>query len=168
MKAFASAMLVCLFTSVRAQNSVANGGFESGLDGWNNDGGRISSESHEGAGALVVRQANPRWSGAWQKVSIPEGVRQVRASGWLRSDSLRGGKENWERGRLSIEFHKADGDTVGGYPLAIGQVRGRTPWTRMERVYPVPLGARWLKLECALGNATGTLFCDDLTVVFER
>jgi hypothetical protein len=151
-----------------AGNELVNGGFENGLDGWVADGGKISLESHDGAASLMVRQSSPRWSGAWQKVSIPGGVKGLRVGGWLRSDSVRGGKENWERGRLSVEFHDAKDDTVGGYPLAVGQVRGKSGWARVERVYEVPAKASWVKVECALGNSTGTLYCDDLAVSFER
>jgi len=168
MRRFLTIAVACLSVTAGAENVVTNGGFENGLEGWANDGGRISPESREGTGALMIRQSAPRWSGAWQKVSIPGGTRSVRVAGWLRSDSVRGGKENWERGRLSVEFHDAKGDTVGGYPLAVGQVRGKSPWARVERVYPVPSGATWIKLECALGNSTGTLYCDDISVVLER
>jgi len=164
MRRFLTTGLACLSISATAQNLANNGGFEKGMEGWTNEGGEVSPECHDGELALMVRQTTARWAGAWQKVSIPDGARTVKASGWLRSDSVRGGQGSWERGRLSVEFHDAKGDTVGGFPLAVGQVRGKTPWTRMERTYTVPQGAKWLKLECALGNATGTLYCDEIAV----
>ncbi|MEK7393452.1 MAG: carbohydrate binding domain-containing protein [Fibrobacterota bacterium] len=167
MRRFLITSVAALSVSAFATNALSNGGFENGMEGWMNEGGEVSPESHDGELALMVRQTAARWAGAWRKVSIPDGVRTVKASGWLRSDSVRGGQGSWERGRLSIEFHDAKGDTVGGFPLAVGQVRGKTPWTRMERVYAVPQGAKWLKLECALGNATGTLYCDDIAVTLE-
>jgi hypothetical protein len=151
---------------VLAGNALENGDFEKGLAGWNAWGAQASSEHHGGKTSCKVHLASPAWAGASQDVAIPEGKASVRVVGWLRADSLRGGAQNWERGRLSVEFFGAKGDTLGGYPAAVGQVRGRQGWTRAERIYPLPSGAKSLKLACALGNSTGTLYCDDIEVEF--
>jgi hypothetical protein len=149
-----------------AGNALENGDFEKGLVGWDVWGAAVSSEHHGGKASCMVHLANPAWAGASRNLAIPEGKASVRVVGWLRADSLRGGAQNWERGRLSVEFFGAKGDTLGGYPPAVGQVRGRQPWTRMERTYALPVGAKTLKLGCALGNSTGTLYCDDIEVEF--
>lgn len=144
-----------------------NGGFEQGMDGWTKDGdGATIGEGAPGDHACKVRLAVPGWSGVHQSVVVPAGSGQVKVAGWMRADSVRGGKENWERGRLSIGFRDAKGDTLGGYPPAVGQVRGRMAWTRMERTYDIPAKAASLRVECALGNSSGTLYCDDLSVEF--
>lgn len=148
-------------------NALVNGDFEKGLDGWGNDGAATASVEHvQGELACVVRLPVAGWSGIHQTVAVPPGTSRAKVSGWLRADSVRGGKENWERGRLSVEFHNVAGDTVGGYPTAVGQARGRMPWTRMERIYEIPAGAGSLRIACALGNSSGTLHCDDLSVEF--
>jgi len=149
-----------------ATNALQNGDFETGLDGWVVWGAVVSSQHHGGKSSCKVHADTARWLGASQDLSVPAGSDSVRVSGWLRADSLRGGKENWERGRLSVEFFGDKKDTLGGYPPAVGQVRGRVPWTRMERTYMLPMGAKILKIGCALGNSTGTLYCDDLSVQF--
>jgi hypothetical protein len=150
-----------------AGNALVNGDFELGLSGWSNDGAAASTVEHaQGERACMVRLPVAGWSGVHQSVVIPSGSAQVKVSGWMRADSVRGGKENWERGRISIGFHDAKGDTLGGYPPAVGQVRGRLSWTRMERVYALPSGAATVRIECALGNSSGTLYCDDLSVEF--
>jgi hypothetical protein len=155
-----------LASLVLAGNALQNGDFEKGLDGWTVWGALVSPEHHGGKSSCMVHLAAPAWAGASRILEIPKGSSSALVAGWLRSDSLRGGKENWERGRLSVEFFGAKGDTLGGYPPAVGQVRGHEPWTRMERTYSLPEGATTLKLGCELGNATGTLYCDDLSVEF--
>lgn len=149
-----------------AGNALVNGDFEQGLEGWKTWGGVMSLEHHDGEKSCMVRLTSPAWAGASQEVAIPEGKTTAKVVGWMKSDSIKGGKENWERGRLSVEFFGAKGDTLGGYPPAVGQVRGKMPWTRFERSYPLPAGAKVLKLGCALGNSVGTLHCDDLEVEF--
>jgi len=151
----------------QADNALVNGDFELGLSGWINDGAAASTVEHaQGERACVVRLPVAGWSGVHQSVAIPAGRSQAKVTGWTRADSVRGGKENWERGRISIDFHNAKGDTLGGYPPAVGQVRGRIGWTRMERLYAIPSGAATLRIECGLGNSSGTLYCDDLSVEF--
>jgi hypothetical protein len=150
-----------------AGNALVNGDFELGLSGWINDGAAAATtERARGEAACAVRLPVAGWSGVHQSVSIPSGSTRAKVAGWMRADSVRGGAANWERGRLSIDFHDAKGDTLGGYPPAVGQVRGRLPWTRMERTYGIPSGAASLRVECALGNSSGTLYCDDLSVEF--
>jgi len=163
-----AAVSLCLATIPFAANALLNGGFEAGLQGWNNWGADTTSVHHGGTKGCAVRSTKPVWAGLDQKLAIPSGTRSVKVSGWLRADSLRSGKENWERGRLGVEFLTAKGDTVGGFPPAVGQVRGHLPWTRVERNYPVPTGADTLKVQCALGNSSGALYCDDLSVEFAK
>jgi hypothetical protein len=158
---------LCLAAVPFAADALLNGGFEAGLSGWNSWGADTTSVHHGGAKGCVVRSAKPVWAGLDQKLAIPNGTRTVRVSGWLRADSLRSGKKNWERGRIGVEF-TAKGDTVGGFPPAVGQMRGQLPWTHVERSYAVPEGADTIKVQCALGNSSGTLYCDDLSVEFAK
>jgi hypothetical protein len=147
-------------------NALQNGNFEKGLDGWVVWGAVVSGEHHGGKASCKVHADTARWAGASQILTVPRGSDSVRVTGWLKADSLHGGKENWERGRLSVEFFGDKNDTLGGYPPAVGQVRGHMPWTRMARTYMLPMGTATLKLGCELGNSTGTLYCDDLAVEF--
>jgi hypothetical protein len=149
-----------------AANALKNGDFENGLDGWVVWGAVVSPLHHEGKASCKVHADTARWAGASQILEIPLGSDSVRVTGWLKADSLCGGAENWERGRLSVEFFGDKNDTLAGYPPAVGQVRGHMPWTRMQRTYMLPMGAKTLKLGCALGNSAGTLYCDDLSVQF--
>lgn len=164
LKAFGLPLL--LASTIWAGSSLINGDFEKGLEGWTVWGATPGMVAHQGKGSCRVHLDTAGWAGASQIVEIPAGTTQVKVSGWLRSDSIKSGKENWERGRLSVEFFGAKGDTLGGYPPAVGQVRGRMPWTPMERTYDVPAGAATIKMGCALGNSTGTLYCDDVSVLF--
>ncbi len=164
--------LLSLLLGLTAMNfageSLVNGGFEDNLKGWNSWGGDTTSVSHGGKHACVIRAAEPVWAGIDQSVSIPAGSRTVTVSGWLRAVNLHPGKENWERGRLGVEFHTASGEITGGYPLAVGQVRGEQPWHRVTRTYELPTGATAVRVQCALGNSWGNLYCDDIAVEFGR
>lgn len=152
--------------TLRAADAIRNGDFEHGLDGWTVWGASPSGIAHGGKGSCRVHLDTATWAGASQIVSIPSGRTGLRVEGWLRSDSIRGGSGNWERGRLSVEFLDAKGDTTGGYPPAAGQVRGRMSWTRVERTYPLPANASSVKVGCVLGNTPGTLHCDDIRLTF--
>ncbi|MEN9353472.1 MAG: hypothetical protein RL318_797 [Fibrobacterota bacterium] len=165
MRPFVLVLLVAASLSF-AENALVNGDFESDLLGWDSWGGVSTSEHFGGAKGCMIRLGVAGWAGVSQTIKVPQGKASVKVTGWLRADSIRSGKENWERGRLSVEFFGAKGDTLGGYPPAVGQVRGKLPWTRMERTYALPAGATMLKLGCALGNSSGTLYCDDLAVEF--
>lgn len=162
----ATVLPILLASLAQAGSTLVNGGFEQGLEGWVVWGATPGAVVHQGKGSCRVHLDTAGWAGASQTMEIPAGMAQVRVSGWMRSDTIKSGKENWERGRLSVEFFGLKGDTLGGYPPAVGQVRGKMPWTLMDRTYPVPTGTATLKLGCALGNSSGTLYCDDLSVQF--
>jgi len=167
MRHFLTPLLFVCAPLALAGNALVNGDFENDLDGWVVWGGSVSQQVHRsGEKACMVRATAPTWMGVSQTLAIPEARKSVRVSGWMKADSLKSGKENWERGRLSVEFFGAKGDTLGGYPPAAGQIRGTLGWTRYERTYEIPAGTRTLKLGCALGNSYGTLYCDDLAVEF--
>lgn len=159
-------IVAALAMTALARNALVNGDFEKGLEGWTVWGGEATTQAHGGNQACQVRLAAPAWAGVSQIVAVPEGVKSVRVAGWMESESIRGGKEAWERGRISVELFGANNDTVGGNLLAVGQVRGKMPWIRMERTYPLPAETKTVKIGCALGNSTGTLRCDDLSVDF--
>jgi hypothetical protein len=165
MRLFTTALLATAAIAL-AGNALVNGDFENDLLGWESWGGVSSPVHHGGAKGCMIRLGKPGWAGVSQTVKVPAGQGRVRVVGWMRADSIRSGKENWERGRLSVAFFGAKGDTLGGYPPAAGQVRGILPWTRTERTYDVPAGTASMRLDCALGNSAGTLYCDDLSVEF--
>lgn len=154
--------------SLAGSPSLVNGDFEKGLDGWQVWGGAATSAAHGGKGAVTIVNKTPAWSGVDQVVDIPAGTKSVKISGWLKADSVAQGKEKWEQARISLEFHDAKNDLAGGYPPVVGEMVGTKPWTRVEHTYDIPAGATTIKLQCALGNATGTASCDDIALEYSK
>lgn len=156
---FFSALPAC------AGTILVNGDFEKGLEGWNAWGASASKDARGGQMACRAHAERDAWAGVDQTVAIPSGSGHLVLSGWLKSDSVRQGPEDWNKGRLGIEFLDGRDSLVGGWQMVAGQVRGKLPWTRHERTYEVPAGAKKVKVICALANARGTLGCDDIELV---
>lgn len=158
--------LFALTAKLLGANALVNGDFEKGLEGWKVWGGVSSSQAHGGKSSCEISSPTLAWAGVDQIVEVPAGMGHLTLTGWLRSDSIRQGPEDWNKGRLGLDFLDARDSLVGGFQMVAGQVRGKLPWTRMERTYAIPAGATKAKILCALANARGTLRCDDLGVEF--
>lgn len=165
MRASVCHLVLALSLPALAGNLLVNGDFEAGLDGWRVWGGTHSPQAHMGNGACQARTPTDAWVGVDQVVVLPVPTRSLTLTGWILADSLRQGPEEWNKGRLGLEFLDDRDSVVGGWQLVAGQARGRTPWTRVERTYAVPAGATKAKVICALANAHGTFRCDDIEAV---
>lgn len=166
MKSLAFAALALATLASAATPALVNGDFEKELASWQVWGGASSSVAHGGKFAVQVTNKAPTWAGVDQVIDIPAGTKKVKISGWMKADSIQQGKEKWELGRIAIEFHDAKTELVGGYPPITGEMVGTKPWTKIEKTYDIPAGAANIKLQCALGNAVGTLYCDDITLEY--
>lgn len=165
MRPSAVQLVFALSLPALAGNLLVNGDFEAGLDGWRVWGATHSSLAHTGKGSCQARTPTDAWVGLDQVVVLPAQARSLTLTGWILADSLRQGPEEWNKGRLGLEFLDDRDSVVGGWQLVAGQARGRTPWTRAERTYVVPAGATKAKVICALANARGTFRCDDIEAV---
>lgn len=161
-----SIVLLALSAKLLCANALVNGDFEKGLEGWRAWGGIVSSQAYGGKASCEVRSDTIAWAGVDQVLEIPAGMGHLVLTGWLMSDGVRQGPEDWNKGRLGLDFLDGRDSLVGGHQMVAGQVRGRLPWTRMERTYTIPAGTVKVKVLCALANARGTLRCDDLGVEF--
>jgi len=155
-------LVAALSLPVLAGNLVANGDFETGLEGWRVWGGTASASAHAGRASCEAVSASDAWVGLDQVVALPAGARSLTLSGWIQAEGVRQGPEDWNKGRLGLDFLDDRDSVVGGWQMVAGQARGRTPWTRVERTYDVPQGATKAKILCALANARGTFRCDDI------
>lgn len=158
------ALLVVLSLAIAASSGslLANGDFEKGLDGWTNWGGVADSIARSGKRSCRATSDTNAWAGASQIVALPEGVRTVVLSGWIMSEGVHPGPEDWNKARLGLDFLDARDSIAGGWQMVAGQTKGRIPWTRVQRTYQVPEGAAKVKVICALANASGTFRCDDI------
>jgi hypothetical protein len=166
--------LVCEFISDKEEdnggnpdNQLSNAGFEV-PGGWNYFGSQIDRTAHSGRFGLKVINRKQEWNGAEQEIVLPEDAREVTVSGWIKADSVVQGKQSWEKARISIEFLDISGNLVNGYPPVTGETVGTHGWKEFSRSYSVPATARRVKVQCALGNATGTAFFDDIQLTIHN
>lgn len=145
-------------------NQIINCGFEE-PDGWNLFGSQINGIAHSGKFGLTIRNTKPEWNGADQDIVLPPNASKITVSGWIKADSVVQGKLNYEKARVSIEFHDASGNLVNGYPPVTGETVGTHDWKKFTNSYQVSSLARIVKVQCALGNATGTAFFDDIELI---
>ncbi|MDR2578650.1 MAG: carbohydrate binding domain-containing protein, partial [Chitinispirillales bacterium] len=151
-----------------AGNLIADFSFEEGGRGWNIWGGEVGGVARSGKGGLTVHNTEVKWSGADQTIVLPDGAATVTVSGWIKTDEVVRGTEEWENARISIEFRDALGNLVGGYPPVTGQAEGTTDWTHYTRTYRVSSAAQTVVVQCALGNAIGTAHFDDITLTIRN
>jgi len=155
--------------SEAAGNVLIDFSFEEGGKKWTIWGGsKVSDVARSGKSGVTISNEKAQWSGAEQLVVLPEGVSTVTLSGWIKTDSVVQGVENWENARISIEFQDELGKLVGGYPPVAGQTVGTTGWTHYTREYRVSSAAKIAKVQCALGNATGTAHFDDIVLTMRN
>jgi len=168
-------LLACVLLSVvpgasRAAegNLLSNPGFESGLGGWNSWGGTLSAQGpHAGSSCLLITQTKPSWAGIDQLVAVGEGASRAVLSGWMRTQAVVKGKENWEKARFVLNFKDTNGTMVGGYQASAAEAMGDTEWTRYEKSYSVPTGATQVEVQMALGNCAGSAWFDDMELRVE-
>ncbi|MBN1601840.1 MAG: hypothetical protein JW915_09535 [Chitinispirillaceae bacterium] len=145
-------------------NLLTDAGFEQDGLGWNIFGASVSATAHAGKYGVMVKNAIPAWSGAEQVVVLPENASKVVIAGWIRAENVVKGKEDWETARIGIEFLDNQGALVGGYPPVTGSAVGTRKWEKVTMDYMVPQGAKSIKVQAALGNATGTAYFDNLSL----
>ncbi|MDR0307259.1 MAG: carbohydrate binding domain-containing protein [Chitinispirillales bacterium] len=151
-------------------NVIVDFSFEQGGKNWTiwGSGSAVKDVARGGKSGLTIHNAEPNWNGAEQVVVLPEGASGVTLSGWIKTENVVQGIESWENARISIEFHDELGKLVGGYPPAAGQMVGTADWTHFTRDYRVSSAAKTVKVQCALGNAAGTAYFDDITLTIRN
>jgi hypothetical protein len=166
--------LTCEFISDKQEdiqensdNQLSNAGFET-PGGWNYFGSQIDRTAHSGRFGLKVINRKQEWNGADQEIVLPENASNVTVSGWIKADSVVQGKESWEKARISIEFLDASGNLVNGYPPVTGETVGTHEWKEFSRSYTIPATTIKVKVQCALGNATGIAYFDDIQLTIHN
>lgn len=142
-------------------NQLDNSGFED-IEGWNFFGSQTSATCHSGKYGLMVRNIKSEWNGADQNVILPSNASKITVSGWIKADGVVQGKLDYEKARISIEILDQSGNLINGYPPPTGETVGTHDWKQYSKSYSVPLSAKMVKVQCALGNATGTAWFDDI------
>lgn len=95
-------------------NALFNGGFEEGTLGWRLPAGArvLAEEAQEGRKCLRIASDTPAYVMASQAFYLPEGVRRVRLSGWMRTQEVKPGAQPWKRARLQVVFSNESGEPI--------------------------------------------------------
>jgi hypothetical protein len=152
-----------------AANLLKAGDFE-GVEGrsfWHSNGGAVVNAPRPGGGGrsvFRVTTAKPGWRMGRQKVTVPEGAKSMRLSGWARTEDVKPPPDvEWRRAQMQIGYHDAGGQLVGQWN-DIDLPLGRSPWTFYKSDFPVPAGARTVIVFLGNNNVSGTSVFDDVRV----
>lgn len=141
---------------------VMNGTFEDGMDGWNQWGAVPTDQSKVGKSAAFVENDEVKWSGCQQEIPVQKGLSIIEFSGWVKTEKVVGGKDNWEKAVYKIEFIDSKGETINDNTI-IG-LTGTNDWAYYKKNFKVPTHAKTIRIILALGNSTGKAWFDEISV----
>lgn len=141
-------------------NSVKNSDFNKDLNYWDCWGAKYSN------GKIKIENDTQCWSGASQKIYLPSNTRYIKVSGKMKTEDVIRGEMTWETAQLTIEYFDRAGKHLDPYPEKTASLTGTNAWNKYDRKYRVPSGADRINLILALGNATGKVWFDNLSVEF--
>lgn len=145
---------------------LSNGNFENEMASWRGNATTSTSIFKEGKAALILNSTTFDWTGIDQIADVPENVSSITLSGWLKSDSIKQGKDPWNNGLFNVEFTGNDTKKTSD-DQNIALVTATTDWTFYTKTFPIPAGTKKYRIMLALGFASGTFYADDITVSFK-
>lgn len=140
-----------------------NGNFEDEFKNWNGSGNLSTSDKKEGSAAIAIQSSVEQWTGIDQVASVPDGVKTIAVSGWLKANAIKPGKDSWNNGVFILELTKEDKSKATEDQL-IGSVTGNSEWTEFKKQFPIPEGTKNFRIMLALSACTGTLLADDIQI----
>ena len=151
--------------SLAQTNLVKNGGFETELTYWRGDVATISPyDQKSGKNSCSINQfVGAEWKGIDQIMALPKNTAAVELSGWVKTEAVEKGKNEWNTGKFDIEFLNSGEKGIENQSIA--SVIGTTPWTFYKKPIQVPSGASKLRIMLALGQTNGSIFFDDIKAV---
>nr|WP_315200539.1 carbohydrate binding domain-containing protein [uncultured Flavobacterium sp.] len=144
---------------------LANTGFENGIDSWRGNATVSTTVFKEGKASLVLNSATLDWTGIDQIADVPENATTITLSGWLKSDTIKQGKDPWNNGLYSVEFTGTGDQKTGEQNIAF--ITATTDWTYYTKTFALPAGTKKYRIMLALGFASGVLYADALSVDFK-
>jgi len=143
----------------------SNGGFENGMNSWRGNVTTSTSIFKEGKAALILKSPTMDWTGIDQIADVPKNVSSITLSAWLKSDAIKQGKDVWNNGLFNVEFTGNTQQKTGEQNIAF--ITGTTDWTYFTKTFQLPAGTKKYRIMLALGFASGTLYADDISVIFK-
>lgn len=151
--------------SFAQKNLVLNGGFEMELNNWRGDVAKLSTFDKKSGknSAIITQYVGAEWQAIDQIITIPKNTAAIELSGWIKSDAIEKGQNDWNTGKFDIEFLNAGGK--GFQNENIAAVLGTTPWTFYQKTIKVPSSASKLRIMLALGQTNGTILFDEIKAI---
>jgi len=160
---FSMAFILATFTASAQKNLLENGGFEDNLDGWNDNGGKITPWNIKSGknSCAIITTTTDKWVGIDQTIRIPKKATAIEFSAWLKTLNVVKGKNDWEGALFGVAFlDSGDKEINGGENIA--RLTGDQQWTLYTKVIKIPEKAVSFKVLIAMGNASGTMIVDDV------
>ena len=161
-----AAFVFCAF----AEETIINGSFENELDDWYYyKGASIDENGFRNSKSLRIVTDTNEWVGVYQDVLIPENASVVEVEGRMKTKDVVRGKESWEKAQINIDFLDGAGNHIDPYVDNVVSKDGTNEWETYRKRYGIRQGDNPVKLrvECALGNAKGEAWFDNISVVFK-
>lgn len=159
--------LFILFFSIglhAQKNLVINGGFENELQNWRGDVASLSPyDKKSGVNSCIINQfVGNDWKAIDQLISIPKNTVALECSAWIKGQDIVQGTNNWNAGKLDLEFLTGGEKNVAFESVAM--VLGTTPWTFYKKIITIPRGSSKFRIMLALGQTTGTILFDNIKI----
>ena len=144
-------------------NWAVNGDFKSSA-GW--VGNLTLQPGYQGQPAAYLENKQPQWTEYSQRIGLPQPAPPaIEISGWLKTEKVVKGQQEWEVARISVVFFDSKGNRLGDWPPTVAQVEGTHDWALYDNQYAPPQGTAWATLEISLGNCTGKAWYSDLRFI---
>jgi len=127
--------------------------------GWP-EGNGMRYAMEDGKPVVVATRPN---AGADLALVLPVGCRVLRLDGQVRVQDVRGGAEDWQTGRITVEFLDGKDGPVGGWPRQHGFL-GTSGWQTVSCVYQVPEGAVKVRVGLVNLGVSGEVLFRDMSL----
>ncbi|WP_298120985.1 carbohydrate binding domain-containing protein [Flavobacterium sp.] len=158
-------VFIISLNTLAQKNLVLNGGFEMELNNWRGDVAKISPfDKKAGKGSAIITQyTGAEWQAIDQIISIPKNTAAIEFSGWIKSDAVEKGKNDWNTGKFDIEFLNSGEKGIQNENVA--SVIGTTTWTFYKKTITIPVSASKFRIMLALGQTNGTILFDEIKAI---
>lgn len=166
MKYFSATLLLMLTCSLWAQkNLIANGTFESDLISWRGEAAKISPyDRKSGSNSCIITQfVGQEWKGIDQTITVPKNTIAIAFSGWIKSEAIEKGQNDWNTGKFDVEFLSSGDKNLRNESIA--SIVGTTAWTLYKKTVVLPEKCSTFRVMLALGQTNGTILFDDIKAI---
>ena len=120
---------------------------------------------HSGNNSIRIR-ADKSSRGVYRQDITGMAGKTYKFSMYVKTENVVPVKSNDKGGDVRINFWNASwGDVAPGIYLTSSTLKGDTDWTLLEKIITIPENAVTVGFQCYFGEATGTAWYDDVSLV---